>query len=635
MRRIFSPVLLMMMIYSASYAQKGNAKTIPADTNSLRIYIDKLNKDADELYVRCPDSARKTAEQALLLSEKIKYNKGIGESFLSLGHVYWSQSYYPISLFYLKSALTYIPKNENILLASCYNAIGRTYMELKNFKEAERNIELSGKYVDHDILLQGKNYSEQALLYTRTKDYDKALTASLKALAFDRTVKDNGEINIIYTRLGSIYKFKNQMSKAAAYNDSAFRMSFKTGNKRLRAKMYIEYADVYNQLKRYDQAIAFAQKGVVLSDSIGLMDGISGAYRAMMFAFEQKRDLGNALIYQKKYSQALDKLNTADKIRNAELIQNYFALNARLNEIAVMEQKAREDKARISFQNFIIITLIISLLVVLLALYITWYNYKQKKQLSNKLRRQHEALLVQKDLIEGQSANLAAVNKLKDKLLAVIGHDLRTPFANLRNIIGLFEDNSLDLEDMHGLMRKMEPVIKGGELTLNNLLEWAGSQIRGINVSPAAIDINLIGDEMTQTYNYQLLQKNIKFQNVAITGHCVKADEKHIKVVIGNLISNAIKFTDDNGTITLSSTVANTDLVISINDTGKGIAGDQLTKLFNLNSHFTQSGTMGEVGTGIGLFLCKELVEFNGGRLWVTSVLNQGSTFSFSLPLAT
>ncbi|GAA3969516.1 signal transduction histidine kinase [Mucilaginibacter dorajii] len=623
------------MIYSASYAQKENAETIPADTNGLRVYIDKHNKDADDLYVRCPDSARKMAEQALLLSEKIKYNKGIGESFFSLGHVYWSQSYYPISLFYLKSALTYIPKNENTLLANCYNAIGRTYMELKNFKEAERNIELSGKYVDHDMLLQGKNYSEQALLYTRTKDYDKALTASLKALTFDRVAKDDGEINIIYTRLGSIYKFKNQMSKATAYNDSAFRMSFKTSNKRLRAKMYVEYADVYNQLKQYDKAITFAQKGVALSDSIGLMDGISGAYRAMMFAFEQKKDLGNALIYQKKYSQALDKLNTADKIRNTELIQNYFALNARLNEIAVMEQKAREDKARINFQNALIVTLIISLAVVLLALYITWYNYKQKKQLNNKLRRQHEALLVQKDLIEDQSENLATVNKLKDKLLAVIGHDLRTPFANLRNIIGLFEDNSLDLEDVHGLMRKMEPVIKGGELTLNNLLEWAGSQIRGINVSPAAIDINLIGDEMAQTYNYQLLQKDIKFQNMAITGHCVKADEKHVKVVIGNLISNAIKFTDDNGTITLSSAVINTELVISINDTGKGIAGDQLTKLFNLNSHFTQSGTMGEVGTGIGLFLCKELVEFNGGRLWVTSVLNQGSTFSFSLPLAT
>jgi signal transduction histidine kinase len=267
-------------------------------------------------------------------------------------------------------------------------------------------------------------------------------------------------------------------------------------------------------------------------------------------------------------------------------------------------------------------------------LYITYYNLKQKKLLSNKLSRQHEALLVQKGLIEEQSANLAAVNKLKDKLLAVIGHDLRTPFANLRSIMRLFEDDNLNLEDMHGLMKKMEPVVKGAELTLSNLLEWAGSQIRGINLTPSVIDINLVGEEMAQIYSYQLQQKNIRFQNIAITGHMVKADEKHIKVVIGNLISNAIKFTDDNGVVTLSSHVAGKELVVNVNDTGKGIPQDKLVKLFDLHSHYTQNGTMGEVGTGIGLFLCKELVEFNGGRLWVKSEVGKGSTFSFSLPLA-
>jgi signal transduction histidine kinase len=192
----------------------------------------------------------------------------------------------------------------------------------------------------------------------------------------------------------------------------------------------------------------------------------------------------------------------------------------------------------------------------------------------------------------------------------------------------------LDIEDMHGLMKKMEPVIKGAELTLSNLLEWAGSQIRGINISPSIIDIHSIGEEMANTYSYQLLQKNIRFQNVAIVGHNVKADEKHIKVIMGNLISNAIKFTDDNGAITLSSTVKDRELIIGINDTGKGIAAEQQLKLFSLNSRFTENGTMGEVGTGIGLFLCKELVEFNDGRLWVTSEAGRGSTFSFSLPLA-
>ena len=634
MRRIFSQLLLLALMCRVTYAQKQISKELPATNAATKLYVDKLNITADDIYVRNPDSARRMAEKALLLSEKIKYNYGIGYGFLNLGHVYWSQSYYPISLFYLNRALTVIPKDRHVLLAECYNSVGRTYLELKNYNEAIRNLDISLKHAGTNTKMLAEFYSEKALLYIRMHNYDKATTASMQALKFCRTINDYGNINIIYTRLSSIQRLQNQFERSIAYDDTAIRMSFKTNNKRLRAKTFIEYAYNYNGLKQFDKAIEYAKKGAALSDSIGLMDGLSDAYKTLMYSFEQKKDLVNALAYQKKYSAGLNNLNSTSKIRNTELIQNYFALNTRLNEIEIIQHKAKEDKEKIHFQSITILTLISSLVVVLIALYVTYYNYNQKKLLSNTLHRQHEALVVQKDLIAEQSANLEAVNKLKDKLLAIIGHDLRTPFANLRSIIGLFDDNSLDLEDMHGLMKKMEPVIKGAELTLSNLLEWAGSQIRGINISPSVIDIHSIGEEMANTYSYQLLQKNIRFKNAAIAGYNVKADEKHIKVIMGNLISNAIKFTDDNGAITLSSAVNDRELIIGINDTGKGIAAEQQLKLFGLNSRFTENGTMGEVGTGIGLFLCKELVEFNDGRLWVTSEVGRGSTFSFSLPLA-
>jgi len=634
MRRTIGQVLLLLLMHSMCYAQKDAPIVAVANIAAIKITVDSLNKTAGERYMGAPDKVREMAGKALLLSEKIKYNTGIGLAYVNLGHVYWSQSYYPISLFYLNSALPYLPKDNATLLAECYSAIGRTYLELKNYQQAINSLNQSAKYAGYDTKMLGEFYTEKSLVYIRMCDYTQGMAASLQALKLCRAIGDDNNTNIIYTRLSSIQRLQKQFQKSIAYDDTAYYMSFKTNNRRLRAKTLIEYADNYNGLKQFDKAIGYATRGAALADSIGLMSGISDAYRTIMFSFEQKNDLANALLFQKKYNAALDSLNESDRRRNTELIQNYFALNDRLKEIAVIEQRAKEDKDKIHFQNAIIITLIISLLAVLMALYITYYNFKQKKLLSNKLSRQHEALLVQKSLIEEQSANLAVVNKLKDKLLAVIGHDLRTPFANLRSIMGLFEDNNLNLEDMHGLMKKMEPVIKGAELTLSNLLEWAGSQIRGINLTPSVIDINLVGEEMAQIYSYQLQQKNIRFQNIAITGHIVKADEKHIKVILGNLISNAIKFTDDNGIVTLSSYVADKELVVNVNDTGKGIAQDQLVKLFNLNSHFTQNGTMGEVGTGIGLFLCKELVEFNSGRLWVKSEVAKGSTFSFSLPLA-
>jgi signal transduction histidine kinase len=114
----------------------------------------------------------------------------------------------------------------------------------------------------------------------------------------------------------------------------------------------------------------------------------------------------------------------------------------------------------------------------------------------------------------------------------------------------------------------------------------------------------------------------------------VRADEKHIKVVLSNLVSNAIKFTNNSGTITLSSLVDGRSLVVSVTDTGSGIPNDRLNHLFKLdNGRYISTGTSGEKGTGIGLFLCRELVEFNGGKLWASSEVDKGSTFSFSLPL--
>jgi len=632
MRLSVGQVFLTLFLCLLCLVEKGLAES--ADTPAVKATIEKLNRDALKTYISNPDAARKMAENALLLSERVKYNAGAGHSFVNLGHVYWSQSYYPVSLFYFNSALTRIPTERRSLLAECYNGMGRTYLELKDYNAAINCLNTAARYSGKDVKTHAEMTSEMSLVYIRMKRYQQAEVEALKSLKLSRSIHDDVTINILYTRLSSVRRLQNDFRGSIAYDDTAINMSFKTGNRRLRAKTYIEYAYNYNGLKDFDKAIAYAQRGAELADSIGLMDGQIDAYKTLMYSFEQKHDLARVLIFQKKYNAALDSLNTADKRRNTQLIRNYFALNAKLNQIAVMAQNDREARAKINFQNTIIMVLAVFLIILFLALYVTYYNYKHKKQLNNTLKRQHEALVIQKNLIEEQSANVAVVNKLKDKLLAVIGHDLRTPVANLRNFTKMFNDGVLSADEVNDLMKRMDPVIRGAELTLSNLLEWAGSQIRGISVTPSVIDINAIGDEMAQTYNYQLRQKNIRFEHKAVSGHLIRADEKHVKVILGNLISNAIKFTNDDGTITLRSCISANDVIISIKDTGKGIASDRLLKLFDLNQHFTQNGTMGETGTGIGLFLCKELVEFNGGKLSVESQPGKGSTFSFSLPLA-
>ncbi|HTI58079.1 tetratricopeptide repeat-containing sensor histidine kinase [Mucilaginibacter sp.] len=627
MRALFGLIILLAVKVSVF------ARAIVAVPPAPKKTVDSLNIVSFNIYLESPDSARHLAEKALILAEKVKYADGIGRSFLNVGHVYWSQSYYPIALFYFNKALMNIPKEDHLLISSCYNIIGRTYSDLRNFKLALYNLNLSEQYAHGDPDRVAEVYSERSLVYRRQGKYGAALDDAKKALKLNAKAHDEPNTAVLYGRLSTIYTLMGRYKESIAYSDTALAMSFTTHNKRLRATTFVEYAVVYNKLHDYEKAVFYAVKGGNLADTIGVVDAISGAYKALINTYEIKGDLKMAMFYQKRFNKMEDSLSTFNKIKNTELIQDYFALEKHLNDIADMERAGQQNKAMLKWQRAVIVTLAVALLVVVFVLFITYYFYTQKKKLGERLNEQNEGLMKQKQLIEVQAANLEVVANIKDKLLATIAHDLRTPLANLRNITDMFGVDYLSKEEVHILMKDINPMVKTAELTLSNLLDWAGSKIKERGVNSSGLDIALLGAEVEQVFSQALEKKNIRFINKAVTGNSALADENHIKVVLRNLVSNAVKFTDNEGRITLNSTFGDDGLIISVEDTGKGMSEAEMGKLFSIQTHFSQRGTSGESGTGIGLMLCKELVELNGGKLWISSAPGKGSKFYFSLPL--
>ncbi|MDP9079275.1 MAG: ATP-binding protein [Bacteroidota bacterium] len=632
--RGFIILLSLLLIFKLSIAQPSQRSHIAGGkASSSHADIDNLNNVAYDIFLSEPDSARKMAENALLLSQKSNYSLGMGRSFYNIGLIYWSQSYYTISLFYLNSATNYLSLSHPMELSDCFNALGRTYADLGNYKQALVELNRSLSLAGNDTTRIAEVFSQRSYVYFAEKNYDKAIVTAQYALKLNLSVNATGNVAVLYARLGGIYRCKKNYRAALDYDDVAYDLSKKTFNKRLRAKMYVEYALINNELHKYDLAISYAKKGASLADSIGVVDAEAGAYNAMVKSYELKNDLLGALVYQKKYTAMNDSIGASARLKTVKLIQNYYALNSKLEGIKLMEANDVENKAKIKAQTRLILILSVSLLVLISLLFVTFYLYKQKKILSSKLGIQHNALLDQKQLIEIQTADLQSVNGLKDKLLAVIGHDLRTPVANMSNIVEMFNDGYLNEIEVGDLMKEIAPIIKGAELTLSNLTEWAGSQIKGRNVNSTNVDIFLLGVEMEQTFTHHLQLKNIEFVNQAYAGQSVLADENHIKVILRNLVSNAIKFTDNKGNIKLSTKIEGNSIVVSVTDTGKGMNRSEIEKLFSINTHFSHSGTSGERGTGIGLLLCKELVELNGGKLSVKSVVGKGSTFYFNLPL--
>jgi signal transduction histidine kinase len=629
--RLFGALVVLILVQTATFAQtvspsrSGEAASIKA--------IDSLNKLSFDIYLESPDSARGIAEKALILSEQVKYHAGIGASFYNIGHVYWSQSYYPIALIYLNKALIDIPRNNNKLLASCYTMIGRTYSDLRNYKAAMENFEKAMKYAKDDPVRVADVYSERSLVYQRQGNYKLAASEAIRALALNRKGEDASNTAILYSRLATVYRITGRFRDALAYSDTAYAKSFSSRNRRLRAGTNIEYASIYNDQKSYDKAIFYAKRGLALADSLGVVDMISESYQDLIRSYEGKGDVHTAMQYQKQFARMQDSLNNFNKRRNTELIQQYFALDKKLNDMAEIERSNQQNKELVKSQQVTILTLAISLLIVMTLLGVTYYFYKQTKNFSQQLNDQNEWLLKQKQLIEAQKANLEVVSGVKDKLLAVIAHDLRTPLANLRGVTDMFDMDYLSNDEVRTLMKEINPIVKGAEMTLSNLLEWAGSNIKGRNVTTSRLDIFLLGVEMEQIFSHSLQKKSIEFVNQANPGQSVLADENHVKVVLRNLISNAIKFTNTDGHIVLRSELKDDKVVICVEDNGKGMTEQEIDKLFTFQTHFSKRGTQGESGTGIGLMLCKELIELNGGKVWVESKPNKGSKFYFSLPL--
>jgi len=240
----------------------------------------------------------------------------------------------------------------------------------------------------------------------------------------------------------------------------------------------------------------------------------------------------------------------------------------------------------------------------------------------------------QQQIVE-QSEELKRLNSSKDKLISVIAHDLRNPLNTLMGFseILVYQYNNLDDEKKLKFLKIIHTTAKNMFLLLENLLQWARAQTHSISFNPEIFSINELIDENIALFHEQAFLKNNVIKNNVDEDLKVYADRNMINTVIRNILSNAIKFTE-NGVITIDIEKFHDYIKIKISDTGKGIPHERLSNLFDVTVSSTTSGTRGETGTGLGLLLCKEFVEKNNGRIEISSKVGEGTTVSFTLPLS-
>lgn len=281
----------------------------------------------------------------------------------------------------------------------------------------------------------------------------------------------------------------------------------------------------------------------------------------------------------------------------------------------------------------IIIILFIITLIVLFIKSREKEQIKQQKQLEEKVARRTYELRLQKELVEFKNKELERSNATKNKFFQIIAHDLKNPIGGIYSLSELLYTEYTNLKESE-IIRFLSTMKSSSEkvLTLlNNLLDWARTQTNRIDLNQADFNLVEVIDSTIIALAPVVEKKQIKIKSQYNNSLFVFADRYMIRTVVHNILSNAIKFTHPNGNIAISVNKINGSVQVSIVDDGTGIPEKIRNSIFRIDEMTTTPGTSKESGTGLGLLLCKEFVEINGGKIWFESTFGKGTAFYFTI----
>ncbi len=266
------------------------------------------------------------------------------------------------------------------------------------------------------------------------------------------------------------------------------------------------------------------------------------------------------------------------------------------------------------------------------------YNIVEEKLTLRTLDIQRKKFEVEqeKESITNQKKDLEAINATKDKFFTILAHDLKNPFSTVMGITDLIlkKNKKLTEEQILEHIRQINQYSKNAYNLLENLLSWARSQTGSLKINFKRVNLKAITDNVIELFDVIAKQKSISLTSDVDEELFGYFDVDMITTVIRNLISNALKFTNNNGKISISAIEIDDMLQIEISDTGIGIAEQNLENLFNIEKKTIMNESGEDEGTGLGMVLIKEFILKNGGNIWVESELNVGTTIKFTLPKA-
>lgn len=605
--------------------QKLNDNSASSDTGTVNL-MNSLS--AEYLYVN-PDSVVVFAEKALKLAQAINYPLGEATAIGSLAKAYYVKGSYDLSLKYALDANRASEKINDLWgMAYSFNGIGLIHLTQNKFEEA------NGDFLKAlNLAKRLKNTKLQATLYLNlgiSAAENKRPKMALKYLnlGLDLCRKNNIDHyeTMILNRIAETYSDENQYDSAMAH--------YLLVLKKKPIKNDWEYSFAHSGIARIQlekglvaDAIENAKLALQYAQRINAKFDISRSLKVLHAAYAKINDFRNAykfLEMEKLYSDSLFNESKEKEI-------NGLNLGKKQSENIALQKLIDQNKKQIQI-NENIIKIMAGLAVFLLILSILVFRfYRQKSTLNKVLQIKSEEMVRQNELIRSQNTQLDRLNKTKDQLFAVIGHDLRGPFGNILQVMNLIKSGSIDDKEMSFFLDKFYETISDTSYMLDNLVSWASNQQQGIKTIPKNLVLHNHIDQVIRMFKTQFKEKQIELIHEKEIDTGVLADPDHLLIMIRNLIANAVKFTSAGGCIRIFYSVDGDKLAIHVKDSGIGMSLEKINKLFKVaGKEISSYGTKNEKGIGIGLLLVKQFVDENDAKIKIESEEGKGTEFIIS-----
>ncbi|MCU0438810.1 MAG: tetratricopeptide repeat protein [Raineya sp.] len=636
------PLALEYQFKSLKIAEEANRKIEMANgyNNIGNIYNIQGNNDLALEYYK----------KSLKIREEINDKIGIATSLGSISIIYRNTGKYELALeTYQKSLKIFEELKDKQGIAIVLEHLGNIYDKQGNYPLALEYLFKSLKACEEIGDKEGMTYclGNIAGIYQKTKEYDKSIEYASKGLEIAKEVKALPQIKYLSKALYEAYKLKGNFSEALELhelykkvNDSMFNVDRAKAIANLESKVELEKKqkeiEILNKDRKLQQIDAEKERNARLALQ---KESEAKELWALAQKEQDRRKQDSLLALAQKASLEASRLKAVEKQLQAESEKKQLEI--------LKEKEARK------LQSYIVYLVLVGFISVLIFTYFIYRSKQKEKKAKEEVLHKNEEISMQAEEIRSQRdtldiqrtelieknqeisitlENLAQVNATKDKLFAIIGHDLRSPINTLLSMINLLKNEYISQEEFTKLSGNLKSNVENIHFTLNNLLSWANSQREGLVTNPQSVYIHTLVEENIRFLEEVAKAKDIHLENSMAENVVVWADNEQINLVIRNLMSNALKFTPKHGLVKMQAILQNDFYEIAIEDNGMGMSQEQMNKLFQETTHFSTIGTQGEKGTGIGLLLCKEMIEENNGKISVESQVGKGTIFRVSLP---